>query len=416
MLLGETPQPDKPASGPAASSSVGTQDLAKDILLDEGDIQCAAKKKIVVDLGLSGLGNRMLALVSSALLAIAMDRQLEIEWPSNKLCGFGLKELFVPKDTSQFLPRPFIFETEFGKEYKHMGSGMLITCTTRLDQFDYDALYFVKDKQLFDRLNNRCDLIYIKTNLYFVSALYDQNLMGEPAMLLKSQFPHPFKDIASIIYKATPDVTSMGDNFIKDKLQGKKWLSFHGRQFADGGKEYMDTFVCISKLLQEGQIDAVFVTAESSKLTDLAYETIPDKDKIFSMERNNVHKPPTLPDARTAEMQVAMLQWYMMYKAPYCITNTVKASTFALTAMVSGDCQFLMLEPGGVCSLTKTLEDKELLMASTPKLRAMPGLTADRREKIWSTVVIANKLVSNYECFKKSRTGNIRAITPYWVK
>ena len=92
----------------------------------------------------------------------------------------------------------------------------------------------------------------------------------------------------------------------------------------------------------------------------------------------------------------------------------MKASTFALTAMVSGNCQFILVEPQGQCSVQKVLEDKELLLASTPKLRAMPGLTADRREKIWSTVVQANKLVSNYECFKKSRNGNIKSILPYW--
>ena len=82
-----------------------------------------------------------------------------------------------------------------------MGSGMLTTCTTRFDQFDYDALYFVKDKQLFERLNTRCDLIYVKTNLYFVSALYDSNLMGEPSMMLKQEFPKPFHDIAQSLFK-----------------------------------------------------------------------------------------------------------------------------------------------------------------------------------------------------------------------
>ena len=46
----------------------------------------------------------MLSLVSSALLAIMMDRVLEIEWPQNKLCGFLLKELFVPKVRSLEYP------------------------------------------------------------------------------------------------------------------------------------------------------------------------------------------------------------------------------------------------------------------------------------------------------------------------
>ena len=47
-LLGETPaEESKQTPGVGSGSSVGSQDLPKDILLDEGDIQCAAKKKIV---------------------------------------------------------------------------------------------------------------------------------------------------------------------------------------------------------------------------------------------------------------------------------------------------------------------------------------------------------------------------------
>lgn len=401
-----------PVPIPAADGTV----YLKDIVLDEGDQQCVAKKRLVVDLNLSGLGNRMLALVSASLLAIMMDRVLEIDWQANKMCGFTLKELFAPKPVDTYLPRPFVFEVEFKREFKHMGSGMLASCTTQFNQFDYDALYFVKDKQLFDRLNNKCDVIFVNSNLYYVDALYNTNLMGEPASLMRSQFPHAFKDIANVIFQARPDVAEMGDSFINEKLKGKKWISFHGRQFTNGGVEYMDSFICISRLLANGELDAVFVTAESSKLTDLAYDTIPDKEKVFSMERSTVHRPKGNVDARTAEMQVAMLQWYMMNKAPYCMTNLVKASTFALTAMVSGACEFILVQAHGECSLQSPLEDKEKLLASTPKLVAMPGLTPDRREKIWSTVKQTNKLVSGEECFKKSKGGAIKPVTPYWLK
>ena len=92
----------------------------------------------------------------------------------------------------------------------------------------------------------------------------------------------------------------MGEAFINRALNGKKWLSFHGRQFTDGGKDYMDTFICISHLLASGDIDGVFITAENSQVTDLAYDTIPAKDKIFSMERSNVHQPKGTVDSKTA--------------------------------------------------------------------------------------------------------------------
>jgi hypothetical protein len=208
----------------------------------------------------------------------------------------------------------------------------------------------------------------------------------------------------------------MGDAFIQKELKGKKWLSFHGRQFTDAGKDYLDYFKCINSLLDSNAIEGVFVTAESSKVTDFAYETITAKDKVFSMERSNVHTNAGNVDARTSELQIAMLQWYMMTQADYCITNPIKASTFALTAMVSGKCQFLLLQADGVCSISNPLPDKEKLIESSPKFKAMPGLVPDKREKIWANVEKLPKLITGEECFKKSKKGDIKPILPFWYK
>ena len=135
------------------------------------------------------------------------------------------------------------------------------------------------------------------------------------------------------------------------------------------------------------------------------------------MERNNVFKEKPGVMARTAELQVAMLQWYMLSKSSFCITNTVKASTFALTAVVAGDCQFVVVQANGECTLKNVMPDKEILIESSAKLKAMPGIKEDysRKTTIWGAVEQAPKMVSEQECFKRGKTsGDIRPILPYW--
>lgn len=134
------------------------------------------------------------------------------------------------------------------------------------------------------------------------------------------------------------------------------------------------------------------------------------------MERNAVFKEKPGVVARTAEIQVAMLQWYMLSKSTYCITNTVKASTFALTAIVTGECQFVVVPSSGQCSTGTLMPDKEVLIESSLKLRAMPGIKEQytKKETIWNGVEKAPKMVSEEECFRKGKTGDIKPVLPYW--
>ena len=134
------------------------------------------------------------------------------------------------------------------------------------------------------------------------------------------------------------------------------------------------------------------------------------------MERNAVFKEKPGVIARTAEIQVAMLQWYMLSKSTYCITNTVKASTFALTAIVTGECQFVVVPTAGQCSTATLMPDKEVLIESSLKLKAMPGIKEQytKKETIWNAVEKAPKMVSEEECFRKGKTGSIKSVLPYW--
>ena len=47
------------------------------------------KKKVIVDVGTSGLGNRMIAITSAVEFAMKLDRVLEIRWEKNVGCTVG---------------------------------------------------------------------------------------------------------------------------------------------------------------------------------------------------------------------------------------------------------------------------------------------------------------------------------------
>lgn len=48
---------------------------------------CEFKKRIIVDVSQSGLGNRLLSLTSAAVLAAALDSVLELKWHATETCG-----------------------------------------------------------------------------------------------------------------------------------------------------------------------------------------------------------------------------------------------------------------------------------------------------------------------------------------
>ena len=63
------------------------------------------KKRIIVDVSQSGLGNRLLALTSASVLAAALDTVLELKWHRTDACGALFEELFKPhKEPPRFVP------------------------------------------------------------------------------------------------------------------------------------------------------------------------------------------------------------------------------------------------------------------------------------------------------------------------
>ena len=72
---------------------------------------CNVKKKLVLDLGNYGIGNRMLAIASASIFATMSDRILELKWERTGSCRQSFTELFVPKEPAgEFSVKPFVYE------------------------------------------------------------------------------------------------------------------------------------------------------------------------------------------------------------------------------------------------------------------------------------------------------------------
>ena len=149
--------------GPVSSKQAETRD------------QCKPKKKITLDIGHSGLGNRIFAVISTVLLAIQTDRVLDIRWRVGKSLGQKYEALFTlpidvkrsDKDYEAFM----YWESNTLHDSNPINE---LVCNLHFDETRdlpedemYQDLTILTDKDLFNRVNEQCDVIYLEANVYF---------------------------------------------------------------------------------------------------------------------------------------------------------------------------------------------------------------------------------------------------------
>jgi hypothetical protein len=164
------------------------------------------KKKILLEFGVSGLGNRLIAISSAAYMSILLDRVLEISWEKNIGCEASYLKLFDP------LPQHIKFQP-FLQDYDHVkiaggSKRKLNTCYMHLDGVEdpqhgyirYEQFHIVNNPNLLKKLDKDCDIINIKANIYFTHLLLN-NLHGIYASEIKSHFTRPFHSISNVVFK-----------------------------------------------------------------------------------------------------------------------------------------------------------------------------------------------------------------------
>jgi len=308
-------------------------------------IKCTTKKRIILSVNKCGLGNRMVSLVSTVMLALLMDRVIELDWVNNYFCGASYKEIFhsKPQDNLDHGFRPFIYDND-----DKIPNSMPIVekvCRIYFDQtLNYTHLAFINDKVLFDRLNNECKVIHIQANIYFAHFLLANEDLGER---LRQTFHEtsPFHHISQIAFRPDAQMKEQVSNFIQEKFKGKKWLSIHARGIWDTGTHAEAALECANKLIANGDIAYVFFASDSSRLIARATALIAPENLVAVPHEAISDESGNRIDSfkiRKDGMNAALLEWLLIGEATYCTATEHAKSTYSKTAIVNGPCQFIL--------------------------------------------------------------------------
>ena len=188
---------------------------------------CKQKRKIILDVNKSGLGNRLLGLTSAAMLAVLLDRSLFLNWKNKPNCQAKFTDLFITDGNPQIHGAFFPVNTtedivpdahEYLDHYE---------CHIVLENRDnFDHFHLLYDHWLFAKLDKECDVIHIQTNQYFAPLLFTLGVRGRK--LEKMFTSSPFNFFARCVYHLHQHIVS-GANELLTKLEGSPWLSIHVR-------------------------------------------------------------------------------------------------------------------------------------------------------------------------------------------
>ena len=166
----------------------------KSITVDS--FQCS-KRKLIMEMGKGGLGNKMWAILAGTVLALSLGRTLEIDWPDDVK---QLKGVYSDFFVSPLIPKgeTFNLTTQYeNKDHKEVIYGHTrcnIDLTIKNDKNQGDSSWVMRKDSLFKKLDETCDNIRMKNNFDLSMLLLDPE-HGAYSTTLKSKFPMPIHDV-----------------------------------------------------------------------------------------------------------------------------------------------------------------------------------------------------------------------------
>ena len=289
--------------------------------------------------------------------------------------------------------------------------------------------HLVNNTELLDRMNRQCHIIYVHGNIYYAHMLLGPQF-GKYSAYVRKYFKSPFYDISRIVFRPKDylmkRVLGVKDIF-KTRAKyssGKKgmWLSIHMRGIMTKWPER--AFECANALLDGGNITGVFLATDSAPLQDMAYKMIRGSSHTLYTIKKNLENTIDLDtdsmDIRntTRDIRIAVLEWYLIGEANYCLSTSLDQSTFSKTAVARGDCVLVDARLGAKCFIPPpgTDNDKEWLLhmkvGNRHKRYEWMQLPRLGTETIWSTVETGKEKVTS-QCLPTSAQRN-NVILDYW--
>ena len=400
-----------------------------------GGVSCFTKKKIVLDVGKSGLGNRLVAIASAAILAMMTSRVLQLVWNKDKSCEELYDNLFDVQNPSVHGFQPFEVEEYPGETIIKDAS----FCRIHLDGVHDQVLHgkvdvglhhfhFVNDTVLFNRLDAQCDVIYIHGNIYYGHLLLGPSF-GKYSAYIRKHLKAPFHDLSKVVFRPKSYLMRKVDKIVEalrirmtyNTTREQKWLSIHMRGIMTKAPE--KTFACANALLSQGLISGVFFATDSAPLEKLAYSSITDSARNVLTVEKHLERKMNMDswDIRnnTVDMRTAVVEWYTIGEADYCMSPSLATSTFTKTAIARGDCLLIDASYGDKCFIPSPKSsdlDKEwvLHMKQGNRHRRYEWMYLPHigRETVWSTVEKGEKKIVSHCLNKKFLPKDI--IYNYW--
>jgi hypothetical protein len=324
------------------------------------DEECLPKKKLIISLGKAGgLGSRMMAIASAAVMAAMTDRVLEVKWDPLPHCQETFDNLFRPRQPEyniQVLQYDGLPKSKFKSRAKE---GTVCSLLLKGDT-EKQVIHFllINTMKGLNRLNKECDQIVIESNLYFAHILLGPE-MGHFGQIMRLILNNPFRHMSNIIFPSAGDIR-MEVKAMKTKLTSgggtNKWLSIHARGiFSHGTDSTGKALECANALLAAGEIAHVFFATDSPDLQKFAQSKITVPGALIVTDKD---LPPLAPNGDSPGLRTtpgihdALVDWYLIGDADYCLSPSIDQSQFSKTAIARGTCQYLNYHLGADC-LTK---------------------------------------------------------------
>lgn len=416
--------------------------------LDEADIEaqeeaqkrddCNPKKKIILFLDHGGLGNRMLATASIALLAVKMDRIFELRWVKDHSLQEDYAALFQTPPVPPYPDlKPFLFWGEEpiskSKNINQRYCRLLFNAETdEKDELPYHHFNVLKDPELFHRINTVCDVITIDTNLWHGHLILGPQF-GKGSQHMLATYQKPFHDMAKILFKPNAQVLkrayAVTDLMKNDKGGPVKWMSIQARELfteeweTKSGGQLGQAFACANKLLEEKTISYVFFAADSIPMRNAAKRLISDQkflktlDDTENLGKDIVSHSYSKGENDNYEIRhshgvfTALTEWYIVGEADYCLSPSAEHSTFSKTAIARGNCMYLNFREGKDCKVENVWEDKEKLLST--RVFGHPYFYVPKvdSDTVFDSIKIY-KHQSNEQCTTKDTDA--KAVFNYW--
>lgn len=354
---------------------------------------CPRQRKIVIDVDDAGFGNKLLAVVSTAILATLTNRVLEIQWTNNR----NYNDLFnvIPQQ-----PMLEVFR-DLNSTSSNTWETVVTECMIKLTPAnDYSTFWFLRHPQLFQKLDQTCEIIYIYGSVYYAPFLMDPSVFGDKANLLRNVFTeNPFNFISKCHLRPKDHLLAQSQQIIQEmRSSGGKWLSIHARAYYDySGKASSKAFTCAKKLLEVGAIKKVYFGTESAHLMDLArnyFQAFPGA--LYVSEKMVQSVPPggnlTNIDNDLNVDDQHVVEWLTIGEADYCLSPTYETSPFSNTALFRGPCILVPI---------RAYRDCDIYLANSTgayqKRLIFGALNNPRAIRTWSKPVDLDKMWNSVE-------------------